>query len=361
MKVKGKKRFYGLCGAARGWLIARLLEEHPRIVVIARDRKSADELVDDLHFFAGRTPVISLPTWDTLPFEQVSPQIDISAERIAALQNLTLERYVAVLTADTVMQRFLPPEIINTLTFAVSSGKRVDRETLIYNLDLAGYLRVPLVESIGEYTVRGGVIDIFPATGAHPIRLEFLDDLIEQIRFFDIESQRSTDIIASALLYPVREVVRMGPKSPFHHLLQGAIQRLKTRGKALETPPREIAKTINAFRTDADLPGLELAQFVALPEVATVFDYIPKDAQLIIHDEIGVHQMLDDFGATIEDREARLAAEHYLIPERSTMFLAPDEVLARISSHNPVYIDSLELFSEVPDSQRENIRSHLGL
>jgi transcription-repair coupling factor (superfamily II helicase) len=182
--------------------IAAQSAEAPVLAVVPGER-DADDLVDDLRLFTF--DVIHLPAWETLPFEHVSPNVLTMAQRAVARHALATAGPGTVIVGSVraVTQRvspsFVAPQILHV-------GDEMDFEALVGELSAIGYGRSDRVESRGEFAVRGGIIDVFPAEGDEPVRIEFWGDEIEDIRAFSVGSQRSTDPIEEFLIYPAREL-----------------------------------------------------------------------------------------------------------------------------------------------------------
>ncbi len=357
--LDSSRRYSGIFGSARAWLIAHLHHQFRSITVVCKDRKSAEDLVSDLTFFAGSTLIRQLPAWDTLPFESVSPQNIVSAQRLRTLSNARSNQpAITVVAADALAQRVLPPSIIDQLRFNIQAGDTYPRDTLIQRLDSCGFRRVSLVEEIGEIAVRGGVIDFFPSTLSQPVRLEFLDNIVETIKSFDTGSQRSTESLSVVDVLPVGEFVSFVGDPHFEPLLEHALEKIKRRGKELETPPREIARVLSMLKTGTQFAGMELTNAIALEPLATLFDYLPQSGLVILSDEIGIQQTLDAFWDVVCEREKRLASEHYLIPARTTLYLSPEEVLNELKRQKQFYIDDLDILTtDRPNMETIQVRS----
>ncbi|MFM1848678.1 MAG: hypothetical protein RL417_2152, partial [Pseudomonadota bacterium] len=327
-------------GAAKAWLLARLTRERNLVVIVCKDRASGEDLVNDLRFFLGGVEIKSFPPWDTLPFESVSPQTAVSAQRIDTLLSLPAPgSRVLVVPAEALAQRIVPCAALTQLSFDLSVGESAEIDELAPRFRRAGYLDVSLVEDVGDLAVRGQVIDFFPANSPFPVRIEVVAGEIKGLKLFDPESQRSSDSITHVRVLPVREI----PPRQTGAALHAATDRLKARGKRLETPPREIARAMAALRSGSDYPALELIEAIAHPGYASFFDYLPDNAALVLCDELGIRQTLDEFHEIAEERAQRMAAEHYLIPAVRDLYLTPDEVRAHLATRAFAIVDQLEL------------------
>ncbi len=181
-----------------------------RGLFIARDDTRAAAFIAACRFFAPEIVTLSLPAWDCLPYDRVSPGRTIAARRAGALYSLLrlpLDKpSIIVTTASAAMQRTPPRDVIRQAGFSASAGDNVKREVLETYLTRNGYSRASTVMEAGDFAFRGGIVDIFPPTEGVPIRLDFFGDELESIREFDVETQRTTEKRDSLILSPVSEV-----------------------------------------------------------------------------------------------------------------------------------------------------------
>src|SRR6202008_3891689 len=167
--------------------------------ILTADPADAQRLADELLFFSPQLRVAVFPDWETLPYDAFSPHQDLVSERLATLYEVQNGQCDVVLVpATTALVRMAPPSFLAAYTFFFKQGESLDEARLKSQLTLAGYTHVSQVMSPGEYSVRGGLIDLFPMGSALPYRLDLFGDTIETIRTFDADTQRS--------LYPVNEV-----------------------------------------------------------------------------------------------------------------------------------------------------------
>ena len=170
------------------------------LAVIVANASDAQRLLDEIPWFGGdKLRCHLLPDWETLPYDAFSPHQDLVSERLATLHEISSGQCdVMLVPATTALVRMAPPSFLAAYTFFFKKGESLDEARLKSQLTLAGYTHVTQVMSPGEYSVRGGLIDLFPMGSALPYRLDLFGDTIETIRTFDADTQRS--------LYPVNEV-----------------------------------------------------------------------------------------------------------------------------------------------------------
>ncbi len=177
---------------------------------IARDDARAAAFASACRFFAPDVPVLSLPAWDCLPYDRVSPSRTLAARRAGALFFLTtIDRtkpYIIVTTISGAMQNVPPRGVIASAGLHAKVGEDMERERIETYLTNNGYSRASTVVEAGDFAVRGGIVDIFPPTERVPLRLDFFGDEIESIREFDVDSQRTSASRSELTLAPVSEV-----------------------------------------------------------------------------------------------------------------------------------------------------------
>lgn len=179
------------------------------LVFVARDGRRMQRMAEILGAMLPGHTILTLPAWDSLPYDRVSPNNVTIAARMNTLAALTSgAKGAIVLTAVNALIQKLPPrDVVETMSFSAVSGRIVDSEKLIGWAANNGYLRVPTVRESGEFAVRGGLVDLFPASADAPLRFDFFGSQLESIRTFDPDSQRSTGTLKRIDLTPMSEVV----------------------------------------------------------------------------------------------------------------------------------------------------------
>ena len=251
--------------------LARLASRGRMLLVVAANPLDAQRLREEIAWFAPQLKVHLLPDWETLPYDGFSPHHDLVSERLETLHEMSRGACdVVLVAASTALYRLPPVRYLAAFTFFVKQGARLDADALRAQLATAGYGHVTQVVSPGEFSVRGGLIDLFPMGSALPYRIELFDDEVETIRTFDVDTQRT--------LYPVREI-RLLPAREFPIDEAG---RTKFRSRFRETfegdPSRcQVYKDISSGIAPA---GIEYFLPLFFDETATLFDYLPRGAVL---------------------------------------------------------------------------------
>lgn len=196
-----------------GRMVEQRLKDAPEdaasLVFVARDGRRMQRLAEVLGAMLPGHNILTLPAWDCLPYDRVSPNNVTIAARMNTLAALTGgARGAIVLTAVNALIQKLPPRaMVETMSFSAAVGRVVDSDRLVAWAANNGYLRVPTVRESGEFAVRGGLVDLFPASAEAPLRFDFFGSQLETIRTFDPDSQRSTGNLTRIALTPMSEVV----------------------------------------------------------------------------------------------------------------------------------------------------------
>lgn len=200
------KNFGQLVGSSSALVFADVINHHQGLVLIIMDNmQQTSKIMSELKQFTP-SPCILLPDWETLPYDSFSPHQDIISGRLLCLHKLIHMRKGAVLLpVNTLMQKYCPSSFLVGHVLIMKRGEHVVRETLLLQLNDAGYRAVTQVMQHGEYAIRGALLDIFPMGSTVPYRVDFFDNEIDNIRTFDLETQRSLSEIDAIELLPTHE------------------------------------------------------------------------------------------------------------------------------------------------------------
>ena len=204
--LPARRRYTRLAGSADALAVARLAQAEKPLPSSPRAALDAQRLVDEMRWFAPQLRVCLLPDWETLPYDQFSPHQDLVSERLATLYRIQRGDFdVAVVPAATALVRLCPPSYIAGHTFFLKAGEQLSLERLREQLAVAGYEHVTQVVSPGEVCFRGGLIDLFPMGSALPYRIDLDDDVIDAIKTFDVDTQRTLYAVNEIRMLPARE------------------------------------------------------------------------------------------------------------------------------------------------------------
>ncbi|MGZ5139459.1 MAG: transcription-repair coupling factor, partial [Burkholderiales bacterium] len=192
-----------LYGSSDALAIATLAARARPLLVVTDSAWNAQRLLEEIPYFDPGLKVHLFPDWETLPYDHFSPHNDLISERLATLYQMMHNQFdVAIVAATTALYRLPPVAYLAGHTFFFKQGDKLDGAELRRQLALAGYAHVTQVVAPGEYSFRGGLIDLFPMGSALPYRIDLFDDEIETIRSFDVDTQRSIHNVNEVRLLP---------------------------------------------------------------------------------------------------------------------------------------------------------------
>ena len=318
-------------------------------LVVTYDDTRAKEIYDDLRSFTSR--VWLYPAKDLLFYSADIHGNLMARQRIAVLRRLMEDREgVVVTTMDGLMDHLLPLKYLREQSITVESGQVIDLDAWKERLIAMGYERVAQVDGMGQFSIRGGIVDIFPLTEEVPVRIELWDDEVDSIRTFDLESQRSVEQLEYITIYPAAEVVLSGDQ------LAAGIRRLEKEEKTYEKALREqhkpeeahrIHTIIGELRSGLDegwrIGGLDAYIRYFCPDTVSFLEYFPQGESVIFLDEPA---RLKEKGETVE-LEFRESMVHrlekgYLLPGQTELLYPAAEILARMQKPYAVMLTGLD-------------------
>ncbi|GAA5612740.1 transcription-repair coupling factor [Streptomyces platensis] len=286
--------------AARPFAIAALARQAGRpVLAVTATGREAEDLAAALRSLvpAGEdNSVVEFPSWETLPHERLSPRSDTVGRRLAVLRRLAHPREddptagpVSVVVAP--IRSVLQPQVkgLGDLEpVSLRTGQTADLEEIVDGLAAAAYARVELVEKRGEFAVRGGILDVFPPTEEHPLRVEFWGDDVEEIRYFKVADQRSLEVAEHGLWAP-----------PCRELLLTA--EVRERAAALAEQHPELGELLGKIAEGIAVEGMESLAPVLVDDMELLLDVLPKGSMAVVCDPERVRTRAADLVATSQE------------------------------------------------------------
>lgn len=320
----GEKRWLGnLQGSSTALLLKEIVQQQSRLfIVIARNNQHLGQLESELEFY-GIKPTI-FPDWEILPYDRLSPHQDIVSERLAILSNMP-KTGVLLLSASTLAQRVAPTSWILGEHFDIHVGQKFDLEQQKKKLIQAGYYLVDTVYDPGEFAVRGSIMDIYASGQEAPIRIDLFDDEIESLKFFDSETQRTTQSLQQFTVLPAQEFPLKEGRATF-------------RDRYAEFFPTANPKKNPIYQDVMDgivSPGIEfyLPLFFsaeAMQDQSSLISYLPKNGIVITDRALdeSLTQFWQDVVRRYEDR--RHNVDQPILPPDS-LFFQTNQVLEQLN------------------------------
>jgi len=302
------------------------------VLLLTHDTSSALKIERELHSLNtdNRLSICLFPDWETLPYDTFSPHQDIISQRLATLYQLSrMQKGIVIVPVCTLLQRIAPKKYLEMNSLVITKGDNKDLHKLRQDLEASGYRNVEQVMEHGEFSARGAIIDLYPMGSKSPFRLDFFDDEIEEIRLFDPETQRSSDMVSGINLLPAHE---------FPTDKEG-INRFRNQYR--EAFPGNIPKdSIYHHVSDGILPaGIEYYLPLFFEETNTLCDYLSEETLVIVSGDIdkAVSQFGVDAQYRFEDRKFDTSRP---LLEPNQLFLNTEELYTAIKPYDRITIKS---------------------
>lgn len=290
----------GLSGSAKSLWIASMFDRRPgALITVTHNLYQGQKLYNDLAELVSPEALFLYPTNDLIAADLAVASPELLAQRIDVLNHLAAgEKCLVVVPAAGIKRLLAPPYLWKASLLRFTTGERIDLEDLIRNLTAIGYERETMVTGPGQFSLRGGIIDIFPLTEEHPLRIELFDDEVDSIRFFDSETQRSLDMLKeSPIIGPAKEYLLYDEVyDRAAESLDGALASTLSRlgdPAVREAVESHISADIERLRQHEAPQNIGRFSALLYSSQTTLTDYVPADT-LVVFDEISrIQEMMD--------------------------------------------------------------------
>ncbi|MFC5722121.1 transcription-repair coupling factor [Streptomyces gamaensis] len=283
--------------AARPFAVAALAREARRpVLAVTATGREAEDLAAALRSLLPPDGIVEYPAWETLPHERLSPRSDTVGRRLAVLRRLAHPSAddpaagpVSVVVAP--VRSVLQPQVkgLGDLEpVSLRTGQAADLEEVVDALAAAAYARVELVEKRGEFAVRGGILDVFPPTEEHPLRVEFWGDDVEEIRYFKVADQRSLEVAEHGLWAPPCRELLLTPE-------------VRERAAALAERHPELGELLGKIAEGIAVEGMESLAPVLVDDMELLLDVLPAGSMAVVCDPERVRTRAADLVATSQE------------------------------------------------------------
>jgi transcription-repair coupling factor (superfamily II helicase) len=310
----------GLSGSAPSFVLKSLAETTSGpIIAVCPGPSEASDLYDDLVFLHDRDRVGHFPARQILPYDFRAPVGEIMGRRISTLAGLVDHRLdIVVCSIRSLMEPTLTPSQLEDNRIELRPGQEVDLEDLVDRLVRLGYQRVAVVGEVGDFALRGGLIDFFSPGSEAPVRVELYGDEVETIREFDVSNQRTVRRVDLVSLLPKREVT----------IAQSSLE------DHLDRLPEADADLIRArYLNDPELPGLEWLALLFGLEIGRLADFFDEKAVIYTLGEGTLRSEAAEVLAEAHGLRARLAERLTRLPEPEQYYCDPEQLMGQLHEH----------------------------
>jgi transcription-repair coupling factor (superfamily II helicase) len=341
LKGEGDVTVSGLPGSARALFIAGLWQAVRRpVVVITPHERTVPSLTSDIEYFhrtlhaSIANEVCAFPAWDNDPYAGLPPHADVQQARATTLWRLRHRQAdIVVASVRAATTRLTTPDRFDSYSVHISAGDDISQELLAEHLVNAGYLRQEPVSAPGEFSIRGGIVDVFSPLMRTPVRIEFFGDSVDSLREFDLDDQRSRGPVQHIDILPMQDVVTT------REMLRQWGQDARARWES-----DQFSKDLSEKLTFADsgefFTGAQFVMPLSQALEATIFDY--ADPCMVVLDEPEIIQeTYQAFFSTLQERYEQTESTGGVALPPQNLFLPPDELEGRRAKQRGVQLEEM--------------------
>lgn len=366
-KNKGYYELSGITGSGKANLVYGLADGSHSALLIAADETAAKALYEELSYY--RDDVVFYPGKDLLFFQSDIRGNALTIPRVQTLAKLSNEeKFLAVTTIPALMNIAQEPEQWARGIRKIKTGDTLDINEFGNILVSEGYERVTQVEQPGEFAIRGGIIDFFSLTDDEPVRIELWDDEVDQIKRFDISSQKSTEQIEECVIFPAAEFVF------FQDEIKSGIDAVKADYEKLYSKYRKSMKTEEASRLKKiveevlwklDDGWIRQEAEVYLPyflkKYASLLDFLPEDTLVFIDEPRRMEEAARVAAEEFFDSMSRRLEQGYILPRQMELLLQENNIKSSLLNHTGVLLSTLDSSGKwIKGREKYHIRMQQG-
>ena len=319
---------------------------HRQAVVICPDELACDRMARDLEAFSDRAVAI-LPTREFIFHNIESSSREYEHKRISVLCDLAAGKKTVVTTIPALLMAAMPPEQLKQATFTIDFNGEYDTDELVKQLVLAGYRRCMQVEGEGQFSLRGGILDIFVPGEGNPVRIEFFGTEVDTMSYFDIGSQRRTRSLEKLVCLPNMEVLPTLAPDGVDGLIARIEKMIASRSKKHPDLDRNLRRDMERLRNDGIFPAADKYLPYIYPELSCAADYIPEDAMVFVDDFRGAREAARVFDLRMKEDIEALLERGQLYGKQAVYHKTLPEAMETLAQHPMVYLETF--LSSVPE------------
>ncbi|MCF8000414.1 MAG: transcription-repair coupling factor [Halanaerobiales bacterium] len=346
-KQKNKVKVVGPEEACFSFVASNIIQKlNKKVLIITHDNSRIENIYEDLVRVLDKNRINIFPEIETLPHEKINPDFNILQERIKVLNEMQSGNNNVVITSGiSILRKLMPKEYFKQNTLKINMNTPIDLNEISTKLVQLGYDREKMVEQPGQFSIRGGILDVYTLVYDNPVRIELFGDEVDSIRFFDIETQRSIENIAEITLPPVNEIIfdkkQIGEFLPkIKEDFKKQINRLKDIDKLDEAEYLDelSGEYLDKLSEAHYFEGYEqFLPYFYKKNLSTLFDYMDEEFYVIYDNSERVWQRIKSYQRDLEETTASLLEQGNILPSYSKIFLTTDQYINYDSKMKGLY------------------------
>ncbi|MBS6366334.1 MAG: transcription-repair coupling factor [Clostridiales bacterium] len=343
----------GLGTVHRAHVLAALRQDTGRpLAIVCQDEESARRTIRELQAFSTEVPAF-LPTRELTLYDASTVSRGWEQKRLRVLYDLGQGAVpILVTSVEALSLRTMPRQTLFSSAIVLQAGAEYRLDDLTQRLTSAGYTRTPMVEGVGQFSLRGGILDVFSPAQDTPIRCEFFGDTLDAMGYFDTVSQRRTEVLERAVLLPSAEVQpRLHPDglAGLTADLQALIARQKRRKKPHEALIATLERDLERLENGISFPAADRYCGLVYPEFACAADYLSRDACVVFSDHGAVAHAAEAVQENLGQTLDAMLERGVVCGELCEFYQSWEGLCRSLTGHSVLYLDNF-LSAKFPDA-----------
>ncbi len=344
------------------------IKEDKNILIVVSDEKRAKELSEDLNFFyENNLEVLTYPKKDVLFYSSDVHSMDITVDRFKIIKKIiNNEKFVLICTNESLFDKITPRHIFEPSIFTIETAMILEREELIKKLLHLGYKQSDNAESVGQFSVRGGIIDIFSVSAKNAVRIEYWDNEVDSIRVLDTFAQKSIEKIESIEIFPAREILLDletidNASSKIEKEYQKAYDNFVKKGLKEESDQlfNTFSTVCEDIKSDNITNGIEKFISYFYNDANTILDYIDTDNTLVYIDEpVRIKSHYENEMTLLLDSMKSKIMRGMMLPSMTQSFATYQDIISKVSKFTTVSFSTIySNFNDLAYSEKLDFNS----
>lgn len=344
---------FGLSESARSYFINGLYEELDKpFLILTHNDVEAKNIYEDLNLYLPN--VFYFPTKEVVFYNIEAVSGDLRWERLKVIREMTEKgKKIIVASIESLAQRYIPFELYRDYSFTFSLDDTINLEELNEKLVQSGYERVDIVEAKGQFSIRGGIMDIFPPYGSLPYRIELFGDEIDSIRTFNTESQRSIEKVDKVEIFPAKEIILDKEKilkasGAMEEDLKSILSTLKSKKnkEAMEKINSITKRNLESLKESWNFETIDSFITYFYDNTSSLLDYI-EDGFIVIDDVQRCKGKLDSVYFEFEENYKNFLQLGNILPRQGELLLSKEEVLQNLSASKVITLNAIPKSTQI--------------
>lgn len=344
---------YGLSESGKSYLLYGVYEETDKgMLILTHNDMEAKHIYEDLNFYCN--DVYYFPTREVTFYNVEAVSGDLRWERLKVIDKILNEKKnIVIASIESLAATYAPVELFKEFSFDITLGDVLNTLHLCNKLVQCGYERVSVVENIGQFSIRGGILDIYPPIGAGPFRVELFDDEVDSIRTFNPDTQRSIDKVNSIKVFPAKEIIlteeniNIG-KLKIEEELQESLERFsKIKDKeALERISKAVNLNLESLNETYTFETIDSYMPYFYNKTTSFLDYF-TDRIVIVDDIARAIGKLDSVYYEFKENYENFLSRGNILPSQGELLISEDEVVAMLEESETLFLQGINASTKV--------------